>query len=68
MIAAMEAGLDAADFDLVTGTTEAEMKASATRLAERFGAVHTNFDGGVRTTATKPVDMNDLIRRQRSTR
>lgn len=66
--AALAAGLDAEDADLITGTTAEDMKASAKRLAERFGATRTNFDGGARTPAAKPTDMNDLIRRQRSTR
>jgi molecular chaperone GrpE (heat shock protein) len=66
--AARAAGLDIEDADLVTGSTEAEMKASAERLFARFGGTRTDFDGGARTPAGKPVDMNDLIRRQRSTR
>lgn len=62
--AARAAGLDPEDADLITGGTEAEMKASAERLAERFGGVRTNFDGGARTSAGRATDMNDLIRRQ----
>jgi uncharacterized protein (DUF849 family) len=66
--AAMAAGLEFADADLITGSTPEEMKASAERLAERFGARVPDFDGGARGAATRPADMNDLIRRSRSTR
>lgn len=59
-------GLTVEDADLISGTTEDEMKASAARLAERFGGRGTNFDGGARTTTAAPVDMNDMIRRSRA--
>lgn len=68
LLAANAAGLEFADADLITGSTPEEMKASATRLAERFGARVPDFDGGIRTPGGKPTDMNDLIRRSRSTR
>lgn len=66
--AAKAAGLDVEDADLVTGHTPVEMKASAERLAERLGTTRADFDGGARRPADRPVDMNDLIRRSRSTR
>lgn len=68
LVAANAAGLEFADADLVTGSTPEEMKASAERLAERFGARAPDFDGGARRPAAAPSDMNDLIRRSRSTR
>jgi molecular chaperone GrpE (heat shock protein) len=64
--AALDAGLEAADADLVTGSTPAEMKASAARLAERFGGSAPNFDGGARTPPGATPSMNDLIRRARA--
>lgn len=65
LMAARAAGLDLEDADLITGGSAEEMKASAERLAERFGQKVPSFDGGTRKPANAPVDMNALIRRDR---
>jgi len=60
---AAEHGLDNAEAAYITGSTEAEMKASAKDLAARFGKGKTpSYDGGTRTTAQGKTDMNSLIR------
>lgn len=52
--------------DRLRGSTEEELAADADHLLELVGAAPrgTDFDGGARTTAGKPADMNSLIRRQ----
>lgn len=50
------------------GKDEAELTADAEGLKKLLGVspTATSFDGGARTTADRPQDMNDLIRRGRS--
>lgn len=56
--------LTADDLELLgTGTPE-EVDARAQRLSERLTPKAPDFDGGSRTTASGPKNMNDIIRRQ----
>jgi hypothetical protein len=50
--------------DRLRGTTEEELAADADSLLQLVGttATRTDFDGGARTPAGKPADMNSLIR------
>lgn len=52
--------------DRLRGTTEEELTSDADSLLKLVGSATsaTSFDGGARTTADRPADMNSLIRRQ----
>ena len=58
-------GLAATDVQFLTGTTEAEIAASADALLTRLGSAAPkppSFDGGTRTPTATKSDMNSLIR------
>lgn len=61
--AALKYKLEDDDLELLgTGTPE-EIDARAKRLSERLAPKPANYDGGVRTTAAGPQNMNDVIRK-----
>lgn len=61
--AALKYKLEDDDLELLgTGTPE-EIDARAKRLSERLAPKPANYDGGARTTAAGPQNMNDVIRK-----
>lgn len=58
-------GVPADLVDRLKGSTEQELAEDADRLLALIGVRQApDFDGGARTSAGKPADMNSLIRRQ----
>jgi hypothetical protein len=61
---ALEHGISREDIDLLGSGSREEIDARAKRLAERLAPnTPPDFDGGTRSPAGKPTDMNGLIRR-----
>lgn len=65
MRVALDKGLPSELAARLQGSTVEELNADADKLLELFGSATTatSFDGGARTPAGRPQDMNDLIRR-----
>ena len=61
--AALKYKLEDDDLELLGSGTPEEIDARAKRLSERLAPKPPNYDGGTRTTAAGPQNMNDVIRK-----
>lgn len=61
--AALKYKLEDEDLELLGSGTPEEIDARAKRLSERLAPKPANYDGGARTSAAAPQNMNDVIRK-----